>query len=180
MGSRLLPGLLLLVSVVAAAPSAQAQGIAALRIGVVNIDEAINTSQAGERSKKILQAAQAQKRSELQSQEQELKTLQEELQGNIMLSQEAKAQRTQELQNMQQQLRVAVQQAQRELAEQERTLTNSMIAEIRTIVELVAKEENLDFVLEQSAARVVLFARVKFIDVTDKVIDRYNKIGAGS
>jgi outer membrane protein len=177
---RLLLGLLLLAAVVVVAPAAHAQGAAGLRVGVVNIDEAINTSQAGERSKKILQAAQAQKRSELQAQEQELKTLQEELQGNIMLSQEAKAQRTQELQNKQQELRAAVQQAQRELAEQERSLTNSMIAEIRTIVELVAKEEGLDFVLEQSAARVILFARIKFIDVTDKVIERYNKIGAGS
>lgn len=180
MGRQLILGLLLLVPAIAAVPAAQAQGVAELRIGLVNIDEAINTSQAGERSKKILQAAQTQKRGELQAQEQELKNLQEELQGNIMLSQEAKAQRTQELQTKQQQLRVAVQQAQRDLAEQERDLTNAMISELRTIVDLVAKEERLDFVLEQSAARVILYARVKFIDVTDKVIDRYNKIGAGS
>jgi Skp family chaperone for outer membrane proteins len=147
-----------------------------LKLGIVRLNKALNSSSAGQRSKKILLAAKSQKESELKAQEQELKQLQKDLESNIMLSDEAKAKRRNELRQRQRELRTAVQKAQRELQTQERELTKSVLAELKTIVEAISKEDGFDLVFEQAASQVILYSRFKMIDITDKVISRYNKI----
>ncbi len=147
-----------------------------LKIGVVEMNRALNMSKAGQRSKSILLAAKSQKELELKNQEQEVKRLQDELDNNIMLSKEAREQRESQLRDRQRDLRTAVQDAQRQLQEQERKLTDSVISELTTIVGIIAREENFDFVLEQGASQVVLYSRIKFIDFTDKVIERYDNL----
>ena len=148
-----------------------------LKIGVVRLNKALNSSSAGERSKKILLSAKSQKEGELKAREQELKQLQEQLNSNIMLSDDAKAKRQNELRQKQRELRIAVQKAQQDLQTQERKLTQSVLLELKTIVEANSKEEGFDLVLEQAASQVILYTRFKMIDITDKVISRYNNSG---
>lgn len=157
-----------------AAP-AGAQGLEGLKIGVVNVNEALNRSAAGQRSKNILLSSKSQLEEDLKAKEDALKKKQLELKNNIMLSDEARSTREQELRQQEQQLRRDVQEAQRELQDRERKLTESIFVELRTVIETIAKEEQYDLVLEQGAANVVLFSRNKFEDLTDKVIERYNK-----
>jgi outer membrane protein len=164
----LLPALLLAVP-------APAKGLEGLKIGVVNINQALNQSAAGERSKGILLASKSQLENELKAKEQALKKKHEELQNNIMLTKEARDAKERELRDQEQQLRKDVQDAQRELQEKEHKLTESIFIELRTVIEAIAKEENYDLVLEQNAASVILFSRAKFDDLTEKVIERYNQ-----
>lgn len=147
-----------------------------LKVGIVRLNKALNSSSAGERSKKILLAAKTQKEGELKAQERELKQLQEQLDSNMMLSDEAKAKRRDELRQKRRELRTAVQKAQRELQLRERKLTKSVLTELKTIVEAISKEEGFDLVFEQAASQIILYSRFKLIDITDKVISRYNKI----
>ena len=162
------------------AGAAQAQPLSApLKIGIVELNRALNESKAGPRSKNVLLAAKSQKETELKAQEQELSKLQDELNTNIMLSKEAKEQREAQLRERQRDLRQAVQEAQRQLQEQERKLTESVISELNTVVDLVSREETFDLVLERTAAQAILYSRFKFIDITDKVIERYDNLHGG-
>lgn len=158
-----------------AAPLALAQG-ADLRVGVIDVNRALNQSDAGQRSKKVLLAAKAQKENELKAKDSDLKRLSEELRSNIMLTEAAKAQKEQDLRSKDAELRQQVQDAQRDLQEQERKLTESIFTELRTVIGIVAQEQKLDVVLESRAAETILFSRLKFVDITDEVIGRYNKI----
>jgi outer membrane protein len=157
------------------APLALAQA-ADLRVGVVDVNRALNLSDAGQRSRKVLLAAKAQKENELKAKDGDLKKLSEELRSNIMLTEAARGQKEKDLRDKDAELRQQVQDAQRDLQEQERKLTESIFAELRTVIGIVAQDQKLDVVLEARAAETILFSRLKFVDITDEVIGRYNKI----
>jgi len=156
------------------ASRALAQG-AEPKVGVVNMNKALNVSEAGERSKKVLLTAKSQKENALKAKEDELKRLAEELRSSIMLTEAAKAQKEKTLREKENGLRQEVQDAQRDLQEQERKLTESIFKDLRSVIATVSKEQKLDFVLEQGAAQAILFSRYSFVDITDEVIARYNK-----
>jgi outer membrane protein len=157
---------------------APAKGLEGLKIGVVNINDALNKSAAGERSKGILLASKGQLESELKAREDELKKKHEELQSSIMLTKDARDARERDLREEERKLRKDVQDAQRELQDKERKLTESIFIELRTVIEAIAKEEQYDLIMEQNAASVILFSKTKFDDLTDQVIERYNKFNA--
>jgi outer membrane protein len=162
-----------------AAGPAGAKGLDGLKIGIVNVNQALNQSAAGERSKSILLASKSQLENELKAKEEDLKKQNDDLQNNIMLTKEARASKEKELRDQETQLRRDVQDAQRQLQDKERKLTESIFIELRTVIEQIAKEEHYDLVLEQNAANVILFSTAKFDDLTDQVIERYNKFNAG-
>ena len=152
-----------------------AKGLEGLKIGVVNVNQALNESSAGERSKNILLASKSQLENELKAKEEDLKKKRDELQNNIMLTKEARDSRERDLQAQEHQLRLDVQNAQRDLQERERKLTESIFIELRTVIDAIGKEEQYDVILEQNAANVILFSSQKFDDLTNRVIERYNK-----
>jgi outer membrane protein len=157
---------------------AAAAHAADFRIGVINLNKALNESEAGQRSKKVLLASRNQLENELKAKEASLKTLAADLKDNIMLTEATRQKKEQDLRAKESELRQDVQSAQKELQEQERKLTDSIFTELKSIVNMVAKEHNLDAVLEQAAAQAILFSKLKFIDITDEVIARYDKIQA--
>ena len=156
---------------------ATAQGAAAgLRIAVVDLNTALNESEAGKRSKKILRADKAQMESELKAKETSLKEAREELDNNILLTGAARAEREDELRNLERQLRNAVQQAQKELQDKERRYTETIFNELKTVINLVSKEDGWDIVLEKASSQVILYSSFEMEDITDKVIERYKQI----
>jgi outer membrane protein len=162
-------GLLLL------APMARPGMAADLKIATVNVNRAINESEPGQRSKKILQATFSQKENELKAKEAQFRKLVEDTRTNMMLSDAAKQQKEKELRDKEGDLRQEVQAAQHDLQEQERKMTDAILVEIRRIIGVMAQEKKYDLVLEQAAAQVVLFSQFKMDDLTNEVIDRYNK-----
>jgi outer membrane protein len=149
-----------------------------LKIAVVNMNRAINSSESGERSKKILLASKFQKENELKAKEVQLRKMVEDARGNMMLSDAAKQQKEKDLRDREGDLRQEVQNAQRDLQEQERKLTDSIFVELKTVIAVLAQERKYDLILEQAASQVILYSQFKFDDITDEVIERYNKIQA--
>jgi outer membrane protein len=148
-----------------------------LKVAVVNINRALNQSEAGERSKKILLAAKTQKENELKTKEATFRKLVEDTRNNsMMMSDAAKADKEKELRDKEATLREEVQNAQQDLREQERKLTDSIFSELRTVIGIIAAEKKYDLVLEQAASQVILYTPLKFDDLTDETIDRYNKM----
>lgn len=169
-----------LVGLLVAAPApANAQKLKDIKVGVVNIREAVVKSSAGERIKNILVASKNQKESELKGKEESLKQQREALKNNIMLTDQARKSKEAELRKMESDFRKEVRAAQRELQQRERKMTESTIIELKTVIETFAKEEKFDLVVEESFSQVILYAGAKFEDITEKVIQRYNRIQTG-
>ena len=169
--------LLLLVLFLGMAPLiAQSAGLEQLKVGVVDINRALNQSMAGDRSKKLLLATRDQKENELKGKEQALKKLSDELQNSLMMTESARREKEQELRDKETALRMDVQRAQQELQEKERKMTETIFGELKMVVEALAKEGKYDLVLEQGASQVILFHVGVFTDLTDQVIARYNKM----
>ena len=147
-----------------------------LKVGVVDLNRALNDSDAGRRSKKILLHSRDQKESELKTKEKSLKKLAEEVRNNIMLTEAARAGKEKEVRERRAALQKELRKAQLALQDQERKHTESIFAQLRTVIALISKEENFDFVVEQNAARSILYTRHPLIDITDKTIERYNDI----
>jgi outer membrane protein len=155
--------------------SAQTAAAADLRIAVVNVNKAVNESEAGKRSKKVLQDSFSRRENDLKAKEASLRKMVEDVRTNMMLSEAAKADKEKEFRAKEGEFRQEVQSAQRDLQEQERKMTDTIVVEIKRIVGLIAAEKKYDLVVEQAAIQVLLYTTFKPEDITAEVIDRYNK-----
>jgi len=172
---RMAPLLLAALCAALFAAPLHAKGLEGLKIGVVDVNQAMNQSAAGERSKNILLASKGQLETELKAKEEDLKKRRQELENNMMLTKEARDKREQAIRDQERGLRQDVQKAQRDLQDRERKLTESIFIELRTVIESIGKDEKYDLILEKSAANVIMFSSQKFDDLTSEVIERYNK-----
>ena len=147
-----------------------------LKIGVVRMNDVLNESKAGKRTKEILVASKDQKEKELKSKEDQLKKLRSELEANILLSQEARAAKENELRTKLEEMRKELQKAQQELQVKERKMTQDIYKELKVVIKKLAETEKYDFVIDETAAQVIMFSKFGFEDITSKVLTEYNKM----
>lgn len=155
---------------------AYAQKSTDLKIGVVNFQTVLTTSEAGKRSRKILLASKGQKEAELRAIGEQIKKEREELENNILLTASAKTKKQKELRERESQWRKEFKIAERELQKKQIKVSETIYSELKTVINLVATEKNFDFIIEQSNAQTILYSRRKLIDLTAEVIDKYNNI----
>ncbi len=138
----------------------------AFKVGVVDLNRALNESEEGIRSKNLLEAQGRQKQEELRLQEEELQKLAADLRNNPLLTEQARQQKEQELRQKQQTLRG-----------EERNLTMQIFAELKNVIRTISLNGEFDLVLERNAAQqVILFSKEEPPDLTQQVIDRYNQL----
>ena len=150
----------------------------AMKIGVVDLNRALNESEAGIRSKNVLETKGRQKQQEFKLEEEELRELAEELRSNPLLTPKAKEQKQQQLQQGQQALRAKVQQFEQQLRGEERRFTEEIFRELKGAIRTVSISDKYDLVLEKNAAQVILYMKQETTDFTQKVIDHYNSLKA--
>ena len=148
----------------------------ALEIGVVDLNEALNRSEAGIRSKNVLERRGRQKQQEFKLEESELRKLAKDLRNNPLLTAKAKADKEQELILRQQKLREKVRTVEQEMRLEERRLTEVIFLELKTVIRSISIKEKLDLVLEKNAAQIILYMKEDTTDLTQKVIDAYNAL----
>jgi len=148
----------------------------AIEIGVVDLNEALNQSEAGIRSKNILERRGRQKQQEFKLEESELRKLAADLRNNPLLTSKAKASKEKELIARQQQLREQVRKVEQEMRAEERRLTEVIFQELKTVIRSISIKEKLDLVLEKNAAQIILYMKQDTTDMTQKVIDAYNSL----
>ncbi|MDH4224021.1 MAG: OmpH family outer membrane protein [Deltaproteobacteria bacterium] len=144
-----------------------------LKIAVVDLNQALNESTQGKKSKKGLMADKEKMQKRLKTDEESLKKLAGEL-SNMMLSKEVRAKKEEEVRERDQKLRKAVQEAQQELMEKERKATNEIFNQLKKVIEKIAAKEDFDMVLEKGASQVILYSSFHFQDITPKVIQAYD------
>ena len=148
----------------------------ALEIGVVDLNRALNESEAGIRSKNILESRGRQKQQEFKLEEEELRKLAEELRSNPLLIPKARKKKEDELQSRQRTLREKAQKFEQELRSEERMFTEQIFKELNGAIRTISLREKFDLVLERNAAQVILYMKEDTIDLTQKVIDYYNSL----
>ena len=147
-----------------------------IEIGVVDLNEALNQSESGIRSKNILERRGRQKQQEFKLEESELRKIADDLRNNPLLAPKAKADKQQELITRQQQLREKVRAFEQEMRLEERRLSEAIFKELKTVIRSISINEKLDLVLEKNAAQVILYMKEDTTDLTQKVIDDYNTL----
>lgn len=147
-----------------------------LKVGYVSMNKAINLSNEGKRSKKLLEVQARQTQNLLKEKEQDVLKKEEELKNNIMLNQNAKNQKRQEIANLKKELREELNKAKNSIRQDELRHSTKIFKDLVVVIKEIAKEENFDLILEFNVKQTILYSKYEMIDLTEKATERYNKL----
>jgi len=139
------------------------------KIGVIDMQKAIQSSAAGKKAKSELEQAFNKKKKELQSQETALKKMQEDFQKKqSALSESAKKEQQQKMQEKFMKYQQLLQKSQADIQKQEQEMSDPIVRKIREKVAEIAKKKNLTVVLEKNE-NVVIYDGGS-TDITEEVM----------
>ena len=153
-----------------AAPAAHAQQ---LKVGVVDMQRALNETEDGRKAKASLKKVFEDRQKQLDKQQNDLKAMKESLEKQRdVLSRDVMAKKLEEYQKAFAELQQTYMEFQKELGSKEGDLTKDIIERMQRIMRRVGQTEGYTLILERSEAGVV-FIPTNF-DLTDVLIQRYN------
>lgn len=156
----------------AAASPAMAEDV---KIGVADLQRALNESVAGEEAKKDLQAQAAGLEDELGAEQQELKKLKEEIdQKGSVWNDETRAEKERRFKTRSKKFQDRFMAYGEELNKKKKETEARIINELRDVVRELAREQGYSYIFEKSVGGL-LYAP-EGADVTDEVIERYDRM----
>jgi outer membrane protein len=154
--------------------STSAAVAAEFRVGVVDMQKAIQTSSAGKKAKKEVEGDFEKKKKDLKKKEDDLKKRVEEFEKKqAVLSDKVRQEQQVDLQKDMMQFREEVSKSQVTIQQRERELTKPILEKLQKVILEIAKEKDFSIVLEK-AEQSVMFAKTE-LDITDEVIKRADK-----
>jgi len=167
-------GLSLGVSLGVSTSSSVALAADDIKIGTVDMQQALQTVDEGKRAKSQLEKESNAKKKELQTEEASIKKMNEELKKqSLVMSDEARSKKNAELQERIMKFQEMTMRSQTEIQQKEQELTQPIIVKLRTIISDVAKKKGYVVVLEKNE-NTVLFSLEKD-DLTGEVVGQFNK-----
>lgn len=143
------------------------------KVGIVDMQKAIQATSAGKKAKSELEGEFNKKKKELEKKEADLKKMGEDLEKKkSVLSEEALGKKQAEFQEEMLKYRDVVGKSQIEIQKKERDLTAPILEKMRKVIGKIAKEKSYSLILENNQA--ILFATPES-DLTDEVIKAYEK-----
>lgn len=143
-----------------------------VKIGYVDMQKAIQSTKAGQKAKKNLEAEFEKRKKTLQSKEANLKKQGEELEKKAMvLSEDVRSKKQKEFQQNMMEFQQTVQKNQHEIQQEERKLTEPILKKLQAVIEDMAKKESYTVILEKRE-NGVLWAQ-KDLDITDQVVKAF-------
>jgi len=153
--------------------AAEADPQATLRVAYVDLQKALQTTDAGKAAKASLEKEVTAKRMELEKAQKQLQTEAEQFEKKAAILNDAtKAKQQVELQKKFADFQKSAAESQLELQKRERDLTKPLIDELRAIIEGIGKEKSYQLIVEKNEG-AVLYAE-SGADLTDEVITRFN------
>ena len=149
-----------------------------LKVGYVNMNRAINQSDEGKRSKKFLEAQFDQSKRSLDVKKQTIIAKEKELNESLMLSEEAKSEKRREVERLKEELREEAKKEQDSFRKDEQRHTTKIFEDLLSVVKKISEREKYDLILEYNVSQTILYSRFEFNDITDEVIQEYNKLQA--
>jgi len=155
-----------------------AQGAAADddKIGVVDIDQALNSTEEGKAAREELSRKQREAQGKLEPMVERFKAMQEELKSKrFVLSEEALYQKQLDLVELKTQIDNRAKELEDKFKVDKERLEGPLRKKLISIVEEIGKEEGYALILARGAGGM-LYSR-EALDITDMVIKRFNKKG---
>ena len=147
---------------------------AEMKVGVVDIQEVVDTIEDGKKAKQEFEKAILDRKKDLETKEKDFKKLAEALEKQkLALSQQALDEKRRDLEEKRNGLMQEQMNAQMEMQKKEMDLKGKLFTKVRTVVEKVGKDGAYALVLEKAEGGVFYFANT--LDLTKKVIEEYNK-----
>jgi outer membrane protein len=146
---------------------------AEMKIGYVDIQRALNESDAGKKAKVIMESEYGKFQTEIAQRRRELQDFQETMQKQgMMLSEKARKEKERDYQNKVKDAKRWTEDRQAELKQKEMELTKAAVQGLGAVVKKLGEEEKFTLILEKNEA-VILYASGA-IDLTDRVIELFN------
>jgi outer membrane protein len=144
-----------------------------VKIGYVDVRAVVLESKSGKQHKVDMEKFVKDKQAALKKEEDKLKTLQQNLEKEMLTLTEAQKQEKQrDFQGKVQAFQKSAQEAEREVRQKDTEYTNKALEEVRKVITEVAKDEKVGLVLGKSEMSV-LYAE-DGMDLTAKVIKKYD------
>lgn len=145
-----------------------------LKIGYVDLNKALNESESGKKAKKILEDMINSKQSVIAKKEDEIKTLKEEFdKQSSVLTPEAVKEKQEQLNKLMREGQRMVNDFQEEIKKKETELTQEIQKDLIDLVNKLGKDEGYTFIFEKGTSGMIYSQ--KELDITDKVIKKYNE-----
>jgi outer membrane protein len=159
-----------------AALAQQAQPAAAredVRIGYVDLQRAIFSSNPGKEARRSLDERTDKLKKDLEKKQEELRTIKAEFdKQSAILSPDARAEKERDLQRRFRELERLKQDSEDELNRRDQELSKRILGEVREVVRQIGGKGNYTLILERNAAGVLYAANG--VDLTEEVIKAYN------
>ena len=151
------------------------QGQQMVKVGVLHVIRAIMESEEGKAAFTALQKKADAKKEELNKQQQEVQTLQEQLQRQgATLNNDAKMAISRSLESKQTILQRATQDAQREFEQLRFDIMTRIGPELSKVVEHYANENNFYLILDSSSQNTQVLFNTASLDITTDIIKQFN------
>ncbi len=145
-----------------------------MKIGVVDMQKALQSVDAGKKAKSQLETEFNKKKESIQKEEASLKKASEEFQKqSLVMSEQARTKKQAELQERFLKHQELIQKSQSEIQKKEHELTEPIITKIRALITELAKKKKYSVILEKNENNV-LFSEEKD-DLTNEVVTTFNK-----
>ena len=147
------------------------------KVGVVDPQTIIENTKAGKRALATLKEHAQVRQKLIASDEEELKSIQEELQNSDALSDKAKQTKQGLFQRKLQEYQRRGQEFQTELGNKQQALVNEFLGKIQVVIKAVADRHGFSLVIDKGSGatlKIVLYS-LKGLDITNEVIKEFNK-----
>ncbi len=151
---------------------------AEVKVGVVDLYRVLNESEEGKKAVNELQSMFDSRQKTLEEKQKKIQNLRDEYEKKkAVLSEEARKSKEDEIERLGRELQRTAADYQVELQKKQNEITQSMLKEIRQIINDFAKKEGYSLILEK-VEQIVIYSTPE-VDVTDKIIALFNQKTAG-
>ncbi len=145
-----------------------------IRIGIVDIDQAISSTEEGKAAREEFARKQREAEAQLKPMYERYKALEDEVKAKkFVLSDEALFQKQMDLVEMRNQIQSKAKELEGQMQVDQKRLEGPLVQKLSSIIEDVGKSQGFTMILRRGAPGV-LYTR-EALDITDLVIEHYNK-----
>ena len=146
----------------------------ALKIGVVDLEQAISSTEEGKAAREEFGRKQREAEAKVQPMLERYRALEEELKTKkFVLSDDALYQKQLDLAEMRNEIQAKMREIEGQLQVDQKRLEGPLVQKLEGIIEELGKSQNFTLIIRRGAPGV-LYAR-EALDMTEMVIQRYNK-----
>lgn len=149
--------------------------VAEFKLAYIDIQKAIQTSNAGKKAKESLQVEADKRNKELEKKKSDIEKMREDFEKKAsVMSDDARKRKEVELQEEMMKWNQAANKAQTDLQKKEGELLTPIVEKMKKAVEKVAKEKGYAMVIQSNQnAQIVLYSQPE-LDITEEVIKSFN------